>query len=250
MNQSVVQSPILTVEKLLVILEHATLLENISFSVKSGDVVAVVGPNGAGKTILFRALLGLIPFRGSVIWAPGVRLGYVPQKLAIDRLVPITGREFFLLKSPHFWLTPKNFLDHLQHELSLVGLSEKTLSKPINELSGGQFQRLLIAWAMIDHPDVLLFDEPTTGIDIASVQAVYQILDRLAEERQTTVLLITHDLGVVKRYADQVIGLDRHIITSGTPKMVLGQKAIEQLFGFIPNHNQAIHNHPTGGTRV
>jgi zinc transport system ATP-binding protein len=134
------------------------VLQDISFIVNRGDILAVIGPNGSGKTTLFRALLGLVRYDGHIAWQQGPQIGYVPQKLTLDRLVPLTVREFFLLQSPRFWFPAATFLAHLPHELHLVGLDDSVLHRPVGELSSGQFQRLLVSWAMLNHSDVLLFD--------------------------------------------------------------------------------------------
>ena len=147
---------ILTVTNLSVVLDGVQILRDISFTVRQGEAVAVIGPNGAGKTVLFRALLGLVPHTGTVIWRPGAKIGYVPQRFSVDRSAPITAMEFFLLQSPSFWRPSAEFVGHLDHELTLVGLDRSVLRKNLGDLSGGETQRLLIAWAMLQHPAVLL----------------------------------------------------------------------------------------------
>jgi len=222
---------ILEVKNLSVSFDGEKVLENISFPVMRGEVLAIIGPNGAGKTVLFRALLGLIPHEGTIAWEKSVRIGYVPQKLAIDRSVPITVKEFFLLKSRRFWIREKKFLEHLTHELLLVGLSESVLGRPLGELSGGQLQRVLVSWAMLNHPDVLLFDEPTAGIDVGGEETVYNLIHRLQDERNTTVLLISHDLNVVYRYAQNVLCINRHMVCHGVPQEVLSPKDLAHVYG-------------------
>jgi zinc transport system ATP-binding protein len=191
----------------------------------------VIGPNGAGKTILFRALLGIIPFSGIVRWREGIKIGYVPQKMDFDRQIPLMVKEFFLLKAKNFFFPTKEFMGHLDHELSLVGLSRDILNKPLGELSGGQLQRVLISWAMLDHPDILLFDEPTSGIDIGSEETIYNVMHRLQDERGTTILLISHDLNVVYRYASQVICLNKSLVCIGAPAEVLNPAQLVRLYG-------------------
>jgi zinc transport system ATP-binding protein len=225
------QNTILEVRDCAVVLDGQTLLSGISFNVRKGEALAVIGPNGAGKTLLFKALLGLVPFRGTIEWQTGLRIGYVPQKFPADKSVPLTVREFFLLKSRRFWFPDKIFLDHLSHELSLVGLSDEVLERPVGELSGGQLQRLLIAWALLDHPQVMLFDEPTTGIDVGFEETVYHLLRRLQKERDTTILLISHELNIVYRYADQVLCLNRQMVCHGKPHDVLRPEDLTRLFG-------------------
>lgn len=179
---------ILEVNNVSVTLDSERVLSNISFSVKRGDALAVIGPNGAGKTVLFRALLGLVPYNGIISWAKNISIGYVPQKLPIEKGMPLSVKEFFLLQTNHFWLPQKSFIDNLEHELGLVGLKKDILQKPVGELSDGQLQRLLISWAMINHPEALLFDEPTAGIDVGFEETIYNIMYRMQDELGTTIL--------------------------------------------------------------
>lgn len=222
---------ILEVHNLSITLDQEEILRDISFSVKKGEALAVIGPNGAGKTMLFRALLGLVPYVGEVNWQKGVRIGYVPQKLAIEKSLPFTVKEFFLLKAKHFWFPPREFTAHLQHELSLVGLPNSILDAQLGDLSGGQLQRVLISWALVSHPDVLLFDEPTAGIDIGAEETIYNIIHRLQDERGTTVLLISHDLNVVYRYAQNVLCINKKMICHGHPQEVLKTEDLSRIYG-------------------
>ena len=222
---------ILDVKNISVNLEHEKILDDVSFSVKRGEALAIIGPNGAGKTVLFRTLLGLLPYRGQFEWKQGVRIGYVPQKFFVEKSFPITVKEFFLLKSLRFWMPEVRFIEHLEHELSLVGVGKDILIKPLNELSGGQLQRILISWAMLNHPDVLLFDEPTAGIDVGAEETIYTILHKLQKERGTTILLISHDLNIVYRYADNVLCINKAMICHGKPEDILNPKELSHLYG-------------------
>ncbi len=238
------QSTVLKVSDCAVMLDGLTLLSGVSFTVRRGEALAVIGPNGAGKTLLFKALLGLVPFSGRIEWHAGLRIGYVPQKFPVDKTVPLTVREFFLLKAKQFWFPNQTFLQHLSHELSLVGLSQEVLERPVGELSGGQLQRLLIAWAMLDHPEVMLFDEPTAGIDVGFEETAYHLLQRLQRERGTTILLISHELNIVYRYADQVLCLNREMLCHGKPHEVLHPEDLTRLFGesgFYEHQERAHH---------
>ena len=225
------ETAILTVVGLSVALDGNQVLRDISFTVKQGEALAVIGPNGAGKTVLFRALLGLLPHAGTVTWQPGAKIGYVPQRFSVDRSAPITVIEFFLLQSPGFWFPNAEFVGHLDHELTLVGLDRSVLQKNIGDLSGGQTQRLLIAWAMLRHPAVLLLDEPTAGVDTGFEDTIYSLIRRVQTERGTTVLLISHDLSVVYRYAQKVICLNTSIVCQGSPVEVLNPESLAVLYG-------------------
>lgn len=222
---------ILKVEHLSVTLDEVEVLHGISFDLNQGQAVAVIGPNGAGKTVLFRTLLGLIPHTGTIIWKPGINIGYVPQRFSVDRSAPITAMEFFLLQSRQFWRPSSWFIDHLDEELKLVGLDKTILKKILGELSGGQTQRVLIAWALLGNPDVLLLDEPTAGVDIGFEHSVYELLHRVQTERGTTLLLISHDLNVVYRYTQHVVCLNKNVICQGRPVDTLSPAALGTLYG-------------------
>jgi zinc transport system ATP-binding protein len=222
---------ILKVQNLSVAFDGQNVLDNVEFSVNKGEALAIIGPNGAGKSVLFRALLGLVPYTGIIQWDKSLSIGYVPQKLQMGEQSPITVKEFFLLRAPRFWRAPKTFIKHLSHELSLVGLENDVLEKNLGDLSTGQLQRLLISWAMINHPDVLLFDEPTAGIDVGFAETVYTLIHRLQKERGTTILLISHDLHIVYRYANKVLCLNKEMICNGPPREVLNAKELALLYG-------------------
>jgi ABC-type Mn2+/Zn2+ transport system ATPase subunit len=226
---------ILDVRHLSVRFNAELVLQDISFTVNRGDMLAIIGPNGSGKTTLFRALLGLVRHEGEIIWQHGQQIGYVPQKLTLDRFVPLTVSEFLLLQSPRFWLPAAAFLAHLPHELRIVGLDESILPRLVGELSSGQLQRLLVSWAMLNHPEILLFDEPTAGVDIGFEETIYLIMDRLREERGTTILFISHDLGVVSRHASHVLCLNKNIVCYGTPVDVLNSTALARLSVVSPS---------------
>jgi zinc transport system ATP-binding protein len=222
---------ILEVKNLSVAFEREEILRDISFSVGRKEALAIIGPNGAGKTVLFRALLGLIPYTGTIQWAQNIRIGYVPQKFFVERGTPLTAKEFFLLQAERFWMPQKEFLTHLEHELRLVGLEPEILHKPLGDLSGGQIQRLLISWAMLPHPDVLLFDEPTAGIDAGFEETAYQLIHRVQNERGTAVLLISHDLNFVYRYAEKVLCINKNMVCHGLPQEVLKPEELARIFG-------------------
>ncbi len=238
-----IRNNILEVRDLAVVLDGESIISQVSFDVGRGEMLVIIGPNGAGKTVLFRALLGLVAHKGMIKWREGVRIGYIPQKLHLDRTVPITVREFFLLKSKRFWLPAAEFISHIKNELELVGLSAAILSKPVSELSGGQFQRIMVAWALVDHPDVLLFDEPTTGVDIGSEETIYNLILRLQKERETTVLVISHDLHVVYRYASHVLCLNKQMMCFGVPSEVLSSKQLAKLYSEPGFYKHGAH-HP------
>lgn len=230
------QETILRVHELGVVLDDHVILNDLSFFVKKGDVLALVGPNGAGKSVLFRALLGLIPHSGDIEWQKDLKINYIPQKFYIDKDLPLTVEEFLRFRTED--------LDKIIKTLISVGISddahqgevehfvkEHLLSHRIGWLSGGQLQRVLIAWSILNDPDVLLFDEPTSGIDIGGEETIYNLLENLRKERNMTIILISHDLNIVYKYANNVICLNRKMICFGKPNIVLDPRALSELYG-------------------
>lgn len=230
---------ILAVENLGVTIDGVSILRDVSLTLRQGEALAVIGPNGAGKTVLFRALLGLLPSNGTVQWREGLKIGYVPQRFAVDPSAPITAKEFFLLQSANFWRPNAAFIEHLDCELTLMGLDRRVLSKSLGELSGGETQRLLMAWAMLQHPGVLLLDEPTAAVDAGFEETVYAVLHRVQQERGTALLLISHDLNVVYRYAQRVVCLNKTVVCQGPPVETLNQPALTTLYG-----ESGLYEHP------
>lgn len=224
-------SEILSVKNLSVSFNSQKVLDDLNFSVSKGDILAIIGPNGAGKSVLFRALLGLVPHKGEVKWSAGIRIGYVPQKISADRDLPLTVGEFL-----NFGGAGKNEIRQLLKE---VGLEAEIPNKKVGILSGGQWQRLLIAWAIINNPEVLLFDEPTAGIDIGGEETIYNLIRRLQKERNMTVFLISHDLHIVYQYAKDVLCLNKEKICLGPPHEVLDKESLAKLYG----HETAVYEH-------
>lgn len=218
---------ILEVNHLTVAFDHTVVLADLSFTVARGASLAVIGPNGAGKTVLFRALIGAIPFAGTIRWALGTRFGYVPQKLDIERDLPITGRDLLRAKLTVVRARKEDALRALER----VGLPEEVLAKPIGTMSGGQFQRLLVAFALIGKPDVLLLDEPAAGVDAPGQEALNSALRRLRQADAITTLLISHDLSVVYQYASTVLCLARQRAYLGTPQAVLTPERLSEVYG-------------------
>jgi zinc transport system ATP-binding protein len=224
---------ILTVQDLNVELDNRTIIEHLSFTVKRGDIVSIVGPNGAGKTVLLKCLLGLLPYKGAITWGKGVKIGYVPQRLPFIKDIPLSVMDFFSLKRAD--------VQEVRDIVHAVGFGDEFLERKIGDLSSGQFQRILIAWSLIGNPQVLLFDEPTTGIDIGGEETVYNLLSRLKEQRQLTVLLVTHDLSVVYEFSTHVICLSKHTVCSGSPREVLTPESLHNLYGGAVKYYQHKH---------
>jgi zinc transport system ATP-binding protein len=218
---------VLEVRNLSVRFGKVQIFEDLSFSVRRGTTLAIIGPNGSGKTMLFRALLGAVPVKGTFRWASGVRIGYVPQKLDIARDVPITGFDFLHARAA----LARTSKEAIAQSLASVGLSSKLVHEPIGNFSGGQFQRLLVAFALMSSPNVLLMDEPAAGVDEAGRQFLAALVDRLQREQDLTVLQISHDLTEVTQRATTVLVLSREHIQMGAPREVLTQDLLNKIYG-------------------
>jgi zinc transport system ATP-binding protein len=217
----------LEVCRLAVSFGRLTIIEDLSFTVDEGESLAIIGPTGAGKTVLFRALIGAVPHEGQVHWAPGARIGYVPQKLDVERDLPLTGHDFLVAKAR----VGRASNAEIRGAVELVNLTDDVVSAPIGSLSGGQFQRLLLAVALLGRPTVLLFDEPTAGIDEPGEERLYERIDRLKREGHLTLLLISHELSLVYRYATRVLCLGRRRSYIGPPTELLTPQRLEELYG-------------------
>jgi len=214
---------ILRVSNLSIDVSNQKIIDNLSFETKRGVTLAIVGPNGAGKTTLFRALLNLIPYKGKIEWSEKVKIGYVPQILSV-RDIPISVKEFLSFKNESE--------SDITAVLASVGLdSEAVVNKSLGVLSGGQLRRVLIAWAIVDRPNVLLFDEPTSGVDLDSEEAIYGMLKRLTEQNKITLLLISHDLHIVREYSDYALALNKCLVFFGESKEVMDPAVQKLIYG-------------------
>lgn len=220
---------ILTIENLGVKFDNNEVLRGLNFFVQKGDVLAIVGPNGSGKSVLFRALLGLVPYSGKIQWAPDLKISYVPQKFNIEKDLPLSVEEFLKFKQKK--------REEMVNALKTVGITDEhhiehhVLKQRLGWLSGGQLQRVLIAWSILDNPDVLLFDEPTAGIDVGGEETIYNLLKKLKTERGFTILLISHDLNIVYKYANNVICINKEMVCYGEPSAVLDPASLAKLYG-------------------
>jgi zinc transport system ATP-binding protein len=214
----------LRVKNLTVEFNNQRIIENLTFEIKKGETLVVLGPNGAGKTTLLRALLGIISYTGEIEWAAR-NISYLPPKELMERkeILPLTVEDFYNLKE----VTKQRMIESLRS----VGLSTDVFRQRIAHLSSGQFQRLSIAWALVDKPDTLLFDEPTSGIDIGGTETIYSLLHGFWEKYKLTIILVTHDLNVVWGHANNVLCLNKRGICYGAPVQVLTTKNLRKLYG-------------------
>ncbi len=219
-----------------VLLAGAEVLSHVSLAVQPGEIVTVLGPNGSGKSTLLRALLGIVPLSGgSVARAPGLRLGYVPQRLAFDVSLPMTVRRFLSL--PH-WSSDAE----ASAALKRVGV-EGSEGRQMSALSGGQFQRVLLARALLTRPQLLVLDEPTQGLDQPGEAAFYRLIEEVRRETGAGVLMVSHDLHVVMAASDRVICLNHHICCEGTPRVVSNAPEYRALFGLGTQGALALYQH-------
>lgn len=217
----------LEVENLTVRFGATELLHDLSFNVPRGGSLAIIGPNGVGKTVLLRALIGAVSYTGRIQWAAGTRLGYVPQKLDIERDLPLNGGDFLRAKAALSKVSRKEILEVIRW----VGLDAEMLVGPIGNMSGGQFQRLLVAFALLGRPNVLLLDEAAAGVDAPGQEQLNEVIHRLQANEGMTVLLVSHDLSLVYRYADHVLCLGRQLACFGVPRTVLTPERLYELYG-------------------
>jgi zinc transport system ATP-binding protein len=212
------------------------LIENVDLAVHAGEIVTLIGPNGSGKSTTVRALLGLLAIdTGSIHRAPGLKVGYVPQKLSIDKTMPLTVRRFMTLTGRH----PADAIDAALDEVGLADLS----GREVQVLSGGEFQRLLLARAIIAKPNLLVLDEPVQGVDAAGEIALYELIADLRRRHDCGILLISHDLHIVMAATDTVICLNGHVCCSGSPKSVSESPEYRSLFGSRAAETLAIYHH-------
>jgi zinc transport system ATP-binding protein len=218
---------ILKVSNLSVAFPDQEVISDLSFEVSEGESLAIIGPNGSGKSVLLRALVGAVLYTGLVEWANGARIGYVPQKLNLERDLPLTLGDFMNTKIKIVGATQSEALE----ALSKVKLPASFLSKKLGFLSGGQFQRALIAFALIGKPNVLLFDEPTSGVDLPREEQIYETLHRLQDDGDLTLILVSHDLSLVYKHASQVLCLNKSLVCEGIPQEVLTAETLQKLYG-------------------
>jgi zinc transport system ATP-binding protein len=230
----------LEVQHLTVRIGVTDVIRDLSFGVAEGNMLAVIGPNGAGKTVLLRALIGALPHTGLIQWAPGAKLGYLPQKLDIERDLPVSGWDLLRAKTA----LSKTANVNMSKLLADIGLDEAVLGQPIGTLAGGQFQRLLIAFALLGQPSVLLLDEPAAGVDAPGQTRLSELVRRLQSSAGITVVLVSHDLSVVYRYADRVLCLGRGQACFGPPQIALTPEMLHEIYGApvaFHSHGDASH---------
>lgn len=244
--------------------DERVVLDSVSLDLRRGEILTVIGPNGAGKTCLIRIALGLLaPDRGLRRLAPGLRIGYVPQKFPINPYLPLTVADFLALPGALALPAPDRAAGtganaprarwwrggqrrHAQPgilaALAEVG-AEHLLMQPVQALSGGEQQRVLLARALLRQPDLLVLDEPVQGVDLAGQAELYALIRDLRDRHGCGVLMVSHDLHVVMAAADQVLCLNRHVCCTGHPEAVSQHPEYQRLFGLRASSDLAIYTH-------
>jgi len=217
-------SYLLQAENISLYINQRQILDNINLSIKPGEILTLIGPNGSGKTSLVRVLLGLIKAdQGSLKKKDNLVIGYVPQKLHFDAALPMSVGRFLQMG-----LKVKN--DEIKHTASTLNISS-LLKQAVQSVSGGEFQRILLARALLRKPDLLVLDEPAQGVDINGQQQLYQLISNIRDEFGCGVLMVSHDLHLVMEATDQVLCLNTHICCKGHPQAVSTHPEYLKLFG-------------------
>lgn len=236
------------------VLGGVEVLRGVNLRVPRGQVVALIGPNGSGKTTLLRVLLGLQrPGAGRIelfgttdLRAALPRIGYVPQRLELERSFALSVREFLALRlreTRHWFWMPRTRVDgFLRDTLAEIGAAH-LLDHSLAHLSGGQLQRVLIAFSLLSRPELLLLDEPTAGVDAPGEETFYDLISAIQKRHHMTVVLVSHDLSMVYRHAHRVYALNGVICCEGTPEEVMNAESLKQAFGLHVSPYHQHHHH-------
>lgn len=227
---------LISVSDLTVVRGGRRLVHNVSLSVSRGEIVTIIGPNGSGKSTTIKAILGILkPDTGSVTISSDTKIGYVPQKLDINWAMPLSVSRFMQL-------TQKHTDEAIDAALATTGV-QSLKKRELIELSGGEFQRVLIARSMAAKPDVLVLDEPVQGVDFNAELEIYHLIAELRRSHQCGVLLVSHDLHIVMAETDTVICMNGHVCCSGTPQVVTTSPEFRDLFGARGAEALAVYRH-------
>jgi zinc transport system ATP-binding protein len=227
---------LITVENLRVKYGSSSVLHSVCLNIKAGEIVTIVGPNGSGKTSLLKAIIGAVqPSEGYIKLKPKLKIGYIPQRLNFDKTLPITVERFMTL-------TEKASKSTFMSALQTAGVAE-LLKNQMSSLSGGQFQRVLLARALLGSPEILILDEATQGLDQPGSAAFYRHIEQVRHNTGCAVLMISHDLHVVMSASDRVVCLNGHVCCEGTPSAVISKPEYQELFGAGTDGALALYRH-------
>lgn len=227
--------PLIEVNQLSAQIKGLEVLRQIDLQIHAGEIVTVIGPNGAGKSTLAKSIAGLQePTTGTIQRQPGLTIGYAPQRISIDASIPINGERFLHLARPS--------KRQLEQAITEVGASH-LLEKPVQHLSGGEMQRLLLTRALLKEPQLLILDEPMQGVDLVGQSEFYGLIQRIRDRHQCGILIISHDLHLVMENTDRVICLNQHICCHGHPDSVSQHPEYLQLFGLGEGSHLGIYTH-------
>ena len=216
---------LLEVKNFNVALDGIPILSDLNFKVEEGEFLTIMGPNGSGKTVFVKSILGLLPYQGELKWHKKPKIGYLPQGMnqMSVRDTPLTVKDFFSLKKVEHEEAVKH--------LSFVGIDSSAMNKKAGYLSGGEFQRMLIAWVLVSHPNILFLDEPTSTIDIVGGKTIYSLLRDIGQSQNLTIFNVTHDLNIVYAHSTHVLCLSRlgHRCY-GVPEEILTPEVLHDIY--------------------
>lgn len=220
---------------------EATLLSDVSLDIACGDLTVIIGKNGAGKSTLIKTILGELPHEGTIEFrdlkdnsVKHLTTGYVPQQLNIEKNAPVSVYDLvagYTSRVPVFFRKSKKLYEQIKERLSIFDASA-LVDKRIGDLSGGELQRVLLTIACTPVPNLLILDEPVSGIDRNGRELFYKILNELKQQYDMSIILVSHDLDLTARYADSVVLLNKTVLVSGTPAKVMASKEFQEVFGY------------------
>jgi zinc transport system ATP-binding protein len=232
---------LLDIQGLNVFHQRHKVLDNITLKVHRGELITIIGPNGAGKSTLIKVISGLVPYStGTIHKSPGLRLAYVPQKLPLDPIFPVTVRKFLHLSAPSKRLRQQGY--SLDDALAMTHASHLQ-HQQLSLLSGGELQRVLLARALYQKPDILLLDEPAQGLDVSTEVQIYKLIDQVRHSLSCAVIMVSHDLHVVMSATDRVICLAHSIRCTGAPHDINHHPEYVSLFGREAAETLAVYTH-------
>lgn len=229
--------PILRVENLTVKFGEDRIIDNLNFQLEKGESLAIIGPNGSGKTVLLRALLGVLPYEGKITWSSEAKTAYVPQKIDMDRKIPLNVMNLLESKAKIIGIKKAE----IKNLVKQLNIPSRLLTTSVGHLSSGQLQRALVAFALLGNPNVILFDEPTASMDTAREEQTYELIHRLQEQFNITPIVVSHDLSFVYRYSTTVLCLNHKEVCYGAPGQVLTKEVLEELYKTSKGFHHHIH---------